>query len=184
MNKSKTDVLILMLMGIVIILMIGNIGLFIRMNQLQNTVLSKLESFQTMKITEGLEIGIKAPDFTLPDTNRQKVSLKDFAGKKILLEFSSIGCPPCKDLYPILNTFNSNHDDIQIVVISMGPAEENIKLKNEQEFDFPILESSETVSKDYEAPGTPYFYVIDEEGVIVNKGIANSIEVLNSLVKP
>jgi|TARA_B100001964_G_scaffold133165_1_gene147081 peroxiredoxin Q/BCP len=34
-----------------------------------------------------LDIGTKAPDFTLPDQNGDDVSLSDFAGKKIVLWF-------------------------------------------------------------------------------------------------
>ena len=34
-----------------------------------------------------LEIGTKAPDFTLPDINENMVSLKDFKGQKIVLWF-------------------------------------------------------------------------------------------------
>ena len=32
-----------------------------------------------------LEVGTKATDFTLPDKNGNSVSLKDFAGKKVVL---------------------------------------------------------------------------------------------------
>ena len=34
-----------------------------------------------------LEIGTKAPDFTLPDIDKNLVSLKDFIGKKVILWF-------------------------------------------------------------------------------------------------
>lgn len=34
-----------------------------------------------------LEVGTKAPDFTLPDAYGKEVSLSDFAGKKIVLWF-------------------------------------------------------------------------------------------------
>ena len=34
-----------------------------------------------------LDIGMKAPDFTLPDQNGDDVSLSDFSGKKIVLWF-------------------------------------------------------------------------------------------------
>ncbi len=34
-----------------------------------------------------LEIGTKAPDFTLPDSNENLVSLKDFKGQKVMLWF-------------------------------------------------------------------------------------------------
>ncbi|MBD5084881.1 MAG: redoxin domain-containing protein, partial [Clostridiales bacterium] len=34
-----------------------------------------------------LEVGAKAPDFTLPDAEGNSVSLADFAGKKVVLYF-------------------------------------------------------------------------------------------------
>ena len=34
-----------------------------------------------------LEVGSKAPDFTLPDINENMVSLNDFKGKKLVLWF-------------------------------------------------------------------------------------------------
>ena len=43
-----------------------------------------------------LEVGTKAPDFTLPDKERKMVSLSDFAGKRVVLYFypkdSTPGC--------------------------------------------------------------------------------------------
>ena len=34
-----------------------------------------------------LEVGMKAPEFTLPDKNGKLVSLSDFLGKKVVLYF-------------------------------------------------------------------------------------------------
>ena len=36
-----------------------------------------------------LEVGMKAPEFTLPDKNGNMVSLSDFLGKKVVLYFYS-----------------------------------------------------------------------------------------------
>lgn len=89
-----------MLMGVVILLMVGIVGLFLRMNQLQREVLAALEPLQTMQRPQGLEIGTEAPAFTLPDTAGQKVSLSDFAGQRVLLAFSSVRCSHCTAMYP------------------------------------------------------------------------------------
>ncbi len=34
-----------------------------------------------------LEVGVKAPNFTLNDQNGKSISLRDFAGKKVVLYF-------------------------------------------------------------------------------------------------
>ena len=185
MAESKTDVLILMLMGIVILLMVGNIGLFIRMNQLQREVLAALVPLQAGAIRQemGLEIGTQAPDFTLPDTSSSMVSLGDFAGQKVLLAFSSTHCPACKGMYPHLKAFSESREDVQVVMISQGSAEENQQLVEEQGFGFPVLTWDDTVVRDYKVPGMPFFYVIDGEGVVANKSFANTLGQLEALVE-
>jgi len=183
MAESKTNVLILLLMGIVILLMVAIIGLFLRMNQLQSQVLAALGSLQAMRMPEGLEIGMKAPDFTLPDTSGQMVSLDDFAGQRVLLAFSSTQCPGCIETWPHLRAFSGREKDVQVVMISRGSAEENRRLAEEQGFDFPVLSWDDAVARDYQVPGTPFFYVIDENGVIANADFANTLEQMEALVE-
>src|SRR5262249_48158887 len=43
----------------------------------------------------GLKSGKKAPDFTLPSVCGDKVSLHDFAGRRVFLVFTQSGCKPC-----------------------------------------------------------------------------------------
>ena len=119
-NDSKLPtVLLLMLMGIVILLMVAIVGLFIHMNQLQHEVLVALSGGMTEQEV-GLEIGIQAPSFTLPDTTGSMVSLEDFAGQRVLLGFSSTHCPACARMYPHLRALGESRDDVQVVMISQG----------------------------------------------------------------
>jgi len=129
---------------------------------------------------QGLEIGAKAPDFTLPDVEGRMVSLKDFLGRKVLLEFSSTRCMACKELYPDLRAFSEQSGDVQLVMICAGLAEEVQGLADE--FGFPVLMWEDSVTGDYRVPGVPFFYVIDDEGVVINKGFPNTLEQLKELV--
>jgi hypothetical protein len=44
--------------------------------------------FATARVSSALDVGDKAPDFTLPSTTGEKISLSQFRGKKlVLLEF-------------------------------------------------------------------------------------------------
>ena len=52
-------------------------------------------------------IGQIAPNFTLPalnDKSNQKISLADFKGKPVVINFWSSTCQPCKDEMPLLET--------------------------------------------------------------------------------
>lgn len=187
MTKSKIDVLLLMLMTIVILLMAAIVGLFLRMNQLQHALLGALASSQMGAPEErGLEIGTQAPDFALPDVNGATVSLADFAGQRVLLAFSSTHCSACTKMYPHLRAFSEDREDVLVVMISQGSAEENRQLVEEQGFAFPVLPASgwdDAVMVDYRAPGTPFFYVVDGEGTIANADFANTQRQLKALVE-
>ena len=139
MSQSRTEALILMLLGIVILLMVAIGGLFFRMMELQRAVLAALQPFQAVEAPEGLAVGSPAPGFTLPDTEGQEVSLADFAGQRLLLVFASPHCPACREMYPRLKAFSENRPDIRVVMVSQGTAEENRQLVEEQGFGFPVL---------------------------------------------
>jgi len=183
MSQSRTEMLILMLMGIVILLMVAIGGLFFRMMELQRAVLATLQPFQAVEAPEGLAVGSPAPGFTLPDTEGQEVSLADFAGQRLLLVFASPHCPACREMYPHLKAFSAENPEIQVVMISNGTAEENRRLVEEQGFGFPVLLWEDAVAGAYRVPGTPFFYVVDGEGVIVGEGFAGTREQLEELVK-
>ncbi len=60
MGGSRTEVLLLLLTGIVLLLMVAIIGLFLRMEQLQREVLAALRPLRQAPIPSGLSSGTKA----------------------------------------------------------------------------------------------------------------------------
>ena len=93
MGGSRTEGLLLLLTGIVLLLMVAILGLFLRMNQLQREMLAALESLRQAQHLSGLSPGTEAPAFTLPDLSGRSVSLETLAGRKVLLAFASPHCP-------------------------------------------------------------------------------------------
>jgi methylamine dehydrogenase accessory protein MauD len=180
MSTDKTDTLLLLLMGIIILLLVANLGLFLRMNQLQSQVIQALQPLQR---PTGLPAGTQAPSFRLADTDGRLVSLPDFAGQRVLLAFSATTCPACQQMYPALRRFHESHPDIALLMISRGSSEENRRLVQNEGLTFPILTWEDDVVKAYQVPGTSYFYVIDGQGVIAAQGFTNSLEQLEEMVK-
>ena len=129
-----------------------------------------------------LEIGMKAPDFTLQDKDGNQVALSDFAGKKVVLYF-----------YPRDNTpgctrqacaFAQNYDGfkergVEVIGISKDSATSHAKFADKHELPFILLSDPELVAiqgydvwKEKKLYGKVSMgvvrttYVIDENGII------------------
>lgn len=180
-NETRLEILLLLLMGVVILLMVAIAGLFWRMNQLQGKVLATLVFLQMQVEPASLEAGTAAPAFSLPDTEGDIVSLASMAGRRVLLAFSSVTCPACRQTWPELKRFSETHADVQVVMFSHGALEESRQMKQEQGFSFPVLVARSEVLQAYQVSGTPFFYVIDAQGIIVASGFANTAQELERL---
>lgn len=177
MKRPNFDQLFWIIMGLVVFLMITNIGLFLRVNQLQEIILSQMNE------PKGLQKGIIAPEFNLPDLQGKMVSIEDFKGQQVLMMFSQVRCKYCLEMYPQLKEFQAKYPEITILMISSGTKEENRILVEEHQFSFPVLIESGELVPVYQVPSTPFFYLIDKDGFIASAGIANSLKELEKLVK-
>ncbi|HKB36612.1 MAG TPA: peroxiredoxin family protein [Gemmataceae bacterium] len=138
-----------------------------RLDQLELTTPSRLGR-------DGLKVGKKALDFTLPGAGGGERSLHDFAGRKVLLVFTQAGCGPCKDIVPELNRVHDKGDH-QVVVVNNGDPEASRKWAAETGARFLVLAQEKfSVSKRYQVFATPFAFLLDEKGVITSKGIAGS----------
>lgn len=63
---------------------------------------------------------IQAPDFTLEDIHGNMVSLKDFEGKVILLDFWATWCAPCVKEMPLLQDLYEAHKDNGLEIIGIS----------------------------------------------------------------
>ena len=179
MYVSKPEQLIRLLIVVLIIFLVTNLGLFLRINQLQIEVIQALRPFQ---LPNGLQAGTQAPGFSLLDTYENQISLEDLSGDRTLLAFISPSCPSCVDMYPELLTFTDQHPDVRTVVISNGSPSDNLAVAKDMAFRFPILMADDAVFSSYKVPGTPWFFMLDEAGMITNQGSADSSAQLDQLL--
>jgi peroxiredoxin len=125
-----------------------------------------------------LQIGDSAPDFTLPDLTGQDVSLQDFRGKVVLLNFWASWCVPCRSETPALQRLYEKYQDQDFVVIGVSIDEETVEAVPDfiEEFGltYPILLDTTRVSTgqdgSYRLEGIPQSYFIDAEGIIRDIG--------------
>ena len=129
-----------------------------------------------------LDVGVKAPDFTLPDGDGTEISLDNFRGKKVVLWFFPKANTPGwttegQGFRDELHKFEERN----VVIIGMSADSPNKQKKfcEKQSFEFPMLcdESKDTLQA-YGVWGKKKFmgreyegifrntYIIDENGII------------------
>ncbi len=70
--------------------------------------------------TLGIIVGTTAPDFTAHTTDEEEITLSDFRGDVVLLEFWGAWCSPCKKSMPHLQTLYDQHAEAGLVIIAVS----------------------------------------------------------------
>jgi len=131
-----------------------------------------------------LNIGDKAPEFTLLDGNENSVSLSDFKGKKVVLWFYPKASTPGWTIegQGFRDEFQKfKKQNIVVLGMSADSAKRQKNFCEKQNFPFPLLsDETKDVLKAYDAWGLKKMYgreyegiyrityVIDENGNIIN----------------
>lgn len=117
-----------------------------------------------------LEVGQKAPDFTLPDEEGNQVSLKDYAGRRVIIYFypkdDTPGCT--KEACSIRDNFPAlTEKDALVFGISADSVESHKKFKTKHNLPFTLLSDPEKeVIQAYGAWGTKKMYGKEYEGIM------------------
>jgi peroxiredoxin len=129
----------------------------------------------------GLKAGTPAPRFSLPDINGRTISLEEYRGRRVLLVFTDPRCGPCDQLAPDLVRLHlqDHNDDLALVMVGRGEAEENLRKAKEHGIQFPVvLQKRWEVSREYGMFATPAAFLIGEDGVIARDVAQGRDEIL------
>jgi len=121
--------------------------------------------------SSGLQIGSKAPDFSLKTLSGETVKLSELKGKRIMLNFWATWCPPCKKEMPeIENFFNEGQKDVVILAVNIDPQLDVKGFVKKNGITFPVLlDQDDQVNGMYKIISIPTTYFIDSNGIIQNK---------------
>jgi peroxiredoxin len=126
--------------------------------------------------------GKPAPDFSLNDLNGKKVSLADFRGKAVLLNFWATWCAPCKVEIPWFLKLRDQYaaQGFEIIGVSSDDLDKDDQAKlftekaeiakfvEQQKMTYPVLIDGDAISHPYGGVDSlPTSFFIDRKGTVV-----------------
>lgn len=124
-------------------------------------------------------VGKLAPDFEARDLSGNAVTLDQFQGKNVLLNFWATWCGPCRVEMPLLEALHiSGSQEVQILAVNSGESENTIRqFADELGLTFTLLVDPDgAVRSDYLVIGLPVSVFINKEGIITAQHIGAMTE--------
>ncbi len=120
--------------------------------------------------TQGLKVGNPAPNFQLHNLDGEPVSLSDFRGESVLINFWATWCPPCRAEMPYLQQVYDEWSGIGLVLLTINIGESSSKVEEfmqDYNLSFPVLlDTKRDVAQKYNVRGIPTTFFIDKDGII------------------
>jgi peroxiredoxin len=140
------------------------------------------------------EVGKAAPAFTVTDTKGKKHSLKDYAGKIVVLEWLNFECPFVKKHYDAgnmqkLQAEATKDGVVWLSVVSSAKGKQGYYEPKEMEARREKAKAKQTaivmdtdgkMGRAYGAKNTPHMFVIDAKGALAYRGAIDSIDTAES----
>ena len=118
--------------------------------------------------------GVPAPNFTFPGRDGKKVNLADYKGKVVLLNIWATWCAPCVAEMPSMEKLYQELKDEGFEILAVSVDESGAETVNpfmkKHKLGFPVLlDTKGDIKTLYQATGIPESFIIDGEGIIVEK---------------
>jgi thiol-disulfide isomerase/thioredoxin len=130
---------------------------------------------------QAISIDNEAPDFTLKSMQgNEQISLSQFKGKVVYLDFWASWCGPCRQSFPFIAQLQQQYQQDGFEVVSVN-LDENPQLATEFINQFPVNYShvkgfGTDISEKYSIEAMPTAYLIDAKGRVrvIHKGFKPS----------
>jgi cytochrome c biogenesis protein CcmG/thiol:disulfide interchange protein DsbE len=134
-----------------------------------------------------------ASDFTLSDLSGNMVSLKDFRGEIVFVDFWATWCLPCRKSLPELSSLDKKYRDKGLVILGLSiddpDSYDNQYVSNfisKYNIEYRILRADQKVIGQYlgtEDVNVPTLFIVDKEGKILEKHVGFESGVLEKILQ-
>jgi thiol-disulfide isomerase/thioredoxin len=147
-------------MTMVLLLVLGAVTIF---------VLQFTRPTMTRRGGPEAETGQPAPDLNLKDLKGQEVSLEQFKGKIVLLDFWATWCGPCRASMPEIEKLQLEHpNDFTLLTVNVAEPSDSVipYVRSQNIRSRVLLDIDGTVASAYGASSIPMQAIIDKQGVL------------------
>ncbi len=151
--------------GLVAIIMVGLL-------RPSSTLTASTSTSSSSSAPVGFQVGDVAPNFTLTTLDGKQVSLSDYRGKPVMLNFWYATCPGCLAEIPGMQQFyasqqSAGKDLVILGINSVDNAQTAQQFVQQEGMTYPVvLDNQQQVATLYNLTATPTSYFIDRQGII------------------
>ncbi|MCS6870610.1 MAG: redoxin domain-containing protein [Anaerolineae bacterium] len=120
----------------------------------------------------GIEVGLKAPNFSTTLFNGRTVDLRSFEGKVVILNFWASYCAPCRDEMPFFQTLADKYADLAVLAINTIEVNPQAARQFASDLNLRFLlgtDANNQIGRQFGVQGLPTTYVIGRDGVILKR---------------
>ena len=130
-----------------------------------------------------VSVAKQADNFSLYTTSGKLVSLEEYRGKVVVLDFFASWCVPCKRAATDMERLHADYNHRGLVVLGVNAYDNNdpAEYVKRTGVPYPVLVRGEEVADQFEITGIPAFVVISPEGDIVFRECGWSPRVMRGL---
>ncbi|MFC3196118.1 redoxin domain-containing protein [Parapedobacter deserti] len=152
---------------------------------------------QRIAAAKSLHVGGVSPDFTKPDVNGKLVSLSQFRGKYVLLDFWGSWCGPCRAANPHLKSLYEKYQADGLEILGVASEKVNSQEQAEKVWKAAIeadgltwtnvlnneVDMKQDVTQLYQIEGYPTQILLDREGKIIARWLGSGAQQLDDQLK-
>ncbi|WP_187296336.1 TlpA family protein disulfide reductase [Tepidibacter mesophilus] len=168
MNKKVFTIIV------VVVLLFGGFYIFSNQNKTKENVRNDNIQENTYKEnideqSQELAVGKIAPSFTIKNLNGEDVSLSDYEGKIVIINFWATWCGYCDKEMPDLQRIYKENEDLVVLAVDVKESKDQVQSYIDNgNYDFPVLldENGETAIT-YLVSAFPTSYFVDKNGILL-----------------
>lgn len=127
------------------------------------------------------QTGQPAPPFKVITTSGQPVSLDNYRGYVLVIDFFATWCQPCRRSIPHLIRMNQKYGKQGLQILGMSADEDGERVIKsfieERRINYPVALAGESVTSDFGVRSVPVMFIIDKKGKVaeVYRGFSDEI---------